>query len=315
MDIMCHYFKNNYIVFYNYGEEEIKDVYNLENSLRNRLKDGNKILVAVDNVHDKRTATIFSVIDSLRSYEEKKDNIRFILTGRQPEFDRFINERLGEIPSEQIRSSIRKLSPKLRFEIPNFDSKEIKEFIKKYKDEEEVRYSLIQKYNIRYEEYDKIFDDKEKLDNISSLIFKETERGYPILVKFLLFGKGLYEDMKSRYYDYLANDNNIMKLYTMLICAILERANIAITDDLLTEMKIILYARELKNQTLIFSKIEKKWKTLHLKWNLELLAYLYNEEDDYILEKRIDILKQSLQSLMTTIKNEQDKYLYNRIFI
>ena len=76
MDIMCHYFKNDYVVFYNFGEEEIKDVYDLENSLKQRLKDGNKILVAVDNVHDKKTATIFSVIDSIRSKEEK-DNICF----------------------------------------------------------------------------------------------------------------------------------------------------------------------------------------------------------------------------------------------
>ncbi|HEX6294535.1 MAG TPA: hypothetical protein VFZ46_05220 [Nitrososphaeraceae archaeon] len=105
MDIMCHYFRNGYIVFYNFGEEEIKDVYDLENSLRNRLKDGNKILVAVDNVQDKKTATIFSVIDSIRSYEEKKDNIRFILTGRQPEFDRFVDDRLDTV-SEPIRQSI-----------------------------------------------------------------------------------------------------------------------------------------------------------------------------------------------------------------
>ena len=308
MDIMCHYFKNNYIVFYNYGEEEIKNIYDLETSLRNRLKDGNKILVAVDNVHDKRTVGIFSVIDSLRSYEEKKDNIRFILTARQPEFDRLIEDRLGEISSESIRKSIRKLSTKLKFEIPNFDPNEIKEFIKKYKDEEEVKQSLIQKYNVNYEEYDQIFNDERKIDNVASMMFKETE-GYPVLVKFLLFGKGIYEDMKSRYDEYLSNDNNIMKLHTMLICAILERANIAITDNLLSDMNIKTYARELKNQTLIFSEAEKKWKTLHPKWDLELLTYLYNEEDDYILDKRIDILKNSLQSLIATIKNEEDLHL------
>jgi tetratricopeptide (TPR) repeat protein len=309
MDIICHYFKNGFIVFHNFDVEEIKDVFKLNNSLRNRLKDDNKILVAVDDVHDKRFAPIFSVIDSLRSYVEKKDNIRFILTGRLPEFDRYINERLGEIPSESIRNSIRKLSPKLRFDIPNFDPKEIKEFIKKYKDEDEARYSLIQKNNIRSDEYDKIFNDEEKVDNISLLIFKETEAGYPILVKFLLFGKGLYEDMSNRYHSYLANDNNIMKLHTMLICSILERANIPITSDLLTAMKIITYAKELKNQTLIFSEIEKKWKTLHVKWNLELLTFLYSENDESLLGKRIEILKQSLQLLMTTINKEENQFL------
>jgi tetratricopeptide (TPR) repeat protein len=309
MDVMCRYFRNGYIVFYNFGEEEIKDVYDIENSLRDRLKDGNKILVAVDNVHDKRTAAIFSVIDSLRSYEEKKDNIHFILTGRQPEFDRFVDDRLGEIPSDRLRRSIRKLYPKLRYEIKNFEPEEIKEFIKKYKDEEEVKNSLIQKYDLKYEEYDKIFNDEEKLDNISSLIFRETKEGYPILVKFLLFRKGIFEDMRLRYDAYLSKDNNIMKLLTMLICAILELANVPITDNLLSDMKILTYIRELRNQTLIFSKTEKRWKTLHVKWDLELLTYLFSEEDQHLLEDRMEILKKAIQLLMTTIKNEMDQYL------
>jgi tetratricopeptide (TPR) repeat protein len=309
MDIMCHYYKNSFIVFYNFGEEEVKDVYGLEKSLIERLKEGNKILVAVDDVHYKRTAAIFSVIDSLRSYTEKKDNIRFLLTGRQPEFDRFVNDRLGEIPSEQIRKSIRKLSARLKFEIPNFDPKEIKEFIKQYKNEEEIKNSFNVQFNVRYDKYNELFNDEKKIDNISSLIFNKTEKGYPILVKFLLFGKGLYEDMKSRYDVYLANDNNIMKLYTMLICSILDRASIAITENLLSELNIISYARELKNQTLIFSEIEKKWKTLHVKWDLELLTYLYSEKDEYLLEKRIKILNNSLQSIMTIIRKEEDQYL------
>lgn len=39
------------------------------------------------------------------------------------------------------------------------------------------------------------------------------------------------------------------------------------------------------------------------------ITYLYNEEDDDILDKRIDILKKSLQSIMTIIKNEGDQFL------
>ena len=158
MDIMCHYFKNEFVVFYNFGEEEIKDVYDLENSLRTRLKDGNKILVAVDNVNDKKTATIFSVIDSLRSYEEKKDNIRFILTGRQPEFDRFVNDRLDTV-SEPVRQSIQNLYKQISYPIPNFTPKEIQNFLKRYKDEDDVK-RFVNNNNF---DYNKLFVENDQV--------------------------------------------------------------------------------------------------------------------------------------------------------
>jgi tetratricopeptide (TPR) repeat protein len=309
-EIMCHYFRNEFIVFYNFGEEEIKDVHGLVNSLKTKLKDGNKILVAVDNIHDKRTAAIFSIIDNLKSYQEKKDNIRFILTGRLPEFDRFIEDRLQEIP-EQIRGSIRKLikNTSLRFEIPNFTQEEIKDFIKKYKDEEEVKDFLI-KYRLKYHEHAKISSDENELDiyifdYVSKWILNETE-GYPILVKFVLFGKGLAEDVKMRYSQYLASDE--MKLQTMLICAILDRAGIPITESLLSNMNenIIISAYELINETLI--RVEDNWKTIHLKWDLELLAYLYTSSDQFILRGRKKILKKSLESIFKTIESEKDRY-------
>ena len=66
MDVMSPYFRNGYIVFYKFGDEEIKEVYDLENSLMNWLKKGNKILVAVDSVHHKRTTANSN--NRLRSY-------------------------------------------------------------------------------------------------------------------------------------------------------------------------------------------------------------------------------------------------------
>jgi hypothetical protein len=306
-EIMCHYFRNGFIVFYNFGEEEIKNVYDPVNYLKTKLKDDNKILVAVDDVHDKRTAAIFSIIEDLKSYQEKKDNIRFILAGRLPEFDRFIDDRLHEVPSKQIKTSIKKLHKKIRFEIPNFCQKEIKDFMKKYKEEQEVKDFLIQKYRLNYDEYSKVFYDENELDNISSFILKETE-SYPILVKFLLFGKGLAEDVSARYIEYLEGDNNKMKLQTMLICAILDRAGIPITEDLLSNMNMIEYARKLIDETLTFSKVENKWKTIHLKWDLELLAYLYTVSDEFILHGRIEILKESLKSIIKTIESERGRY-------
>ena len=125
-NIICHYFKNNYMIFYNEGQDEIKNLDELINFLIEKVKDNNKILVAIDNVHNVRTAGIFYVIDKLQNFI-MKDHIKFILTGTQPEFDRFLKDRLHQINSESIRESILKVDQKkIEFCIKNFDYNETK---------------------------------------------------------------------------------------------------------------------------------------------------------------------------------------------
>jgi hypothetical protein len=207
-ELICHYFKEQYIVLYNFGEEKIDNVFGIVNFIESKLNAGkvenreNKILVAVDNVHNERTASIFSVIDQFDNHI-KKDNLRFILTARQPEFDRFIESRLSTIP-EQIRNSINKLlnNSALKFEIGSFDESEIEGFIKKYKNAPEILDSIR-----RIGFYGKDLIDDKKLKNIASQIYNETH-GDPILVKFLLFGEGLLQDVKKRYRDYLAGNED-----------------------------------------------------------------------------------------------------------
>ena len=297
MDIMCHYFKKDFIVFYNYGEEEIKDVYALENSLRNRLSEGNKILIAVDNVHDKKTAAIFSIIDSLRSYEEKKDNIRFILTGRQPEFDRFVNDRLYTVP-EPINLAIRRLHQQIRYPVDNFQPEEIQDFLKRYKDENEVR-DFINRYW-----YSIFFEYKHEIE-LKNFIFEKT-RGNTILIKFLVFGEGLATDVITRFNNYLKQEE--LKLQTMLVCSILDIANISITYDLLEGLNMTDSASKLTDETLTFLENENRWRTIHPKWNLELLAYLYNVKDYATLENRKNLLRNALELLMNNLSNEHDRF-------
>jgi hypothetical protein len=40
-------------------------------------------------------------------------------------------------------------------------------------------------------------------------------------------------------------------------------------------MNLIENLFELTNETLTFLENKRRWKTIHPKWNLELLAYLY----------------------------------------
>jgi tetratricopeptide (TPR) repeat protein len=300
MDIMCHYFKNNFVVFYNFGEEEIKNLYDLENSLKSRLKDGNKILVAVDNVNDKKTAAIFSIIDSLRSYE-KRDNIRFILTGRQPEFDRFVDDRLDTV-LEPVRQSIQNIYYQISYHIPNFTPKEIENFLKRYKDEDDIK-RFVNNNNF---DYNKLFIDNDlvTLNNVSSFIYEKT-KGDPILLKFFIFGKGFGADVKYRFFNYIKSSE--IKLQSMLVCAILDRAEIAISYDLIEKMNLVESLFELTDETLTFLENENRWRTIHPKWDLELLAYLYNVKDYATLEKRKEILRKSLESLINNLTNEHDK--------
>ena len=68
MELICHYFKEQYIVLYNLRQTKIEDVEGIVKFIEGKLEAGkvdgkeNKILVAIDNVHNERTATIFSIL-------------------------------------------------------------------------------------------------------------------------------------------------------------------------------------------------------------------------------------------------------------
>ena len=54
-ELICHYFKEQYIILYNFGEEKIENIYGIVNFIETKLNEGkvnnreNKILIAVDN--------------------------------------------------------------------------------------------------------------------------------------------------------------------------------------------------------------------------------------------------------------------------
>ena len=52
MEIICDYFDCGYKILYNFGETEISNSVDLVNFIEGLLKGGNKVLIAVDNVHN-----------------------------------------------------------------------------------------------------------------------------------------------------------------------------------------------------------------------------------------------------------------------
>ncbi len=280
MEIMCEYYDYGYKIFYNFGEVEIINGRELVKFIEGLLSAGNKILIAIDNVHNERTATIFYVIDQLSNHYLNK-NLLFILTARLPEFDWLVNDRLNRV-DELYRQSIRKFvqHPDYKYELKAFTKNEIFDFIKLYKDQT-------------------IDQSDDKLRILALKIFEET-KGHPIMVKFYVLGRGLEEDVKDRYFRYLIDPQtaqpDLAKINTVLICILLDNANLPISDKLLERMGILGYAYDLEH-AMLYQLREGFWKTIHTKWSMGLLFFLYNEKNNSILFKRKEFLKNALKSL------------------
>jgi hypothetical protein len=139
-------------------------------------------LVGIDNAHTPKTSKIFYVIDKIANHRLRK-NIRFLLTASIPEFDQLLTPgRIIQV-EEPYREPIRIFSPDryssekdistYRYPLPYFEEDEIKEFYKRYGNETQTNIS------------------EENLRIKAKSIYNET-KGHPILVKFLVFGKGLH---------------------------------------------------------------------------------------------------------------------------
>ena len=286
METICEYFDCNYKILYNFGESEIKNTVDLVKFIEGLLKGNNKVLIAVDNVHSERTAAVFYIIDQLYNYEFSK-NLLVILTTRLPEFDWFVNDRLNTV-EESYRQPIRKFTQlsQCRYEIEPFTKKEIEQFIGKYSSEKITSNQIL---------------------NLASKIYDNT-KGNPIMVKFYVFGKGLLEDVRERYDRYLFNSVTMQhdseKIQTIIVCSLLDIANLPITDKLLEKMDIISTAYDLEH-AMLYQYSDGLWKTIHTKWDIELLSFLYYEKNKSIFLKRKEYLKKALDSIF----NLSDEYI------
>lgn len=265
MEILTDYFVDGYEILYNLDGTEIKNSPQLVSFIEKRLEYGDKILVVVDNVHSGRTSAIFYAMDEIISRFTYIQNIMFLLAAQIPEYDSFVRDRLNLI--REGKELIRRFSkdPELRYELSYFTKDDIKGFIKKY---DYIKDPNGQSKNITTEE-------EESLSNYAEKILNET-RGHPIMVKFFLLRNGLRTDVERRYNDYLNGD--LRKMQTMLVCSLLDIGSLPITDELLQNMGLLRDAYNLENVTL-YQPTTGSWKTIHPRWDIELLSILYNQSD------------------------------------
>jgi tetratricopeptide (TPR) repeat protein len=312
MEIICEYFDKGYKILYTEGNSEIKNGIDLVKFIQDLLKGDNKVLVAVDDVHTERTAAIFYVMDNLANYKLSK-NVMFILTARIPEFNRFTEERLEKVQEESYKESIKKFrsNPDFRFELPFYTKDEIVEFIKIYATNYD---NLINSEIIKYLKKAKdipSYNYEIFFEYLANFIYQDT-RGHPLLVKFAVVGEGLEKDVENRYYNYLKDSVNPqqadpMKMKVVLVCSMFDIAGLHITDSLLDKIGLLGQAFDL-DRALLYSesngKKEGHWRTIHPKWDVALLSYLYKTEDKRKLFNNRKYIQDAVDAIFNTIKNE-----------
>ena len=132
-------------------------------------------------------------------------------------------------------------------------------------------------------------------------------RGHPILVKFSLLANGLYTDVVRRYSDYLRGESR--KIQTTLVCSLLDIAGLPITETFLKDIGFLREAYSLEYATL-YQPTKGSWKTIHPRWDEEMLSFLYNKSKEINkmdLEDNNQYLKTALDSIFN-VKDEERAY-------
>jgi tetratricopeptide (TPR) repeat protein len=310
MEVLCDYlkkgfFKKGYKILHNLDSTatgEIKNLEYLENTVSLLVKDGNNVLVIVDNVHNKSISAIFSLIQKIKyDHEDKLDKIRFLLSARQPEFGWAMEK--GIFDSETTDRIDMLFEEKKRYNIRDFTEDEVKGFIEKYK--EHLHSSKRNK----------------SIEENAREIYEDTE-GHPIMVRFSIFQDGLKTHVKRMYTDYLIENKypNIERIKSVIACSLYDISSIPLTDESL-RIDLDLENASLEIVDTIIRKTGNIWTTIHPRWDLELFQYMFslNEADrakikkafGFILNKILDIhsgtFKQLniLNTLYKTIAEEQ----------
>jgi tetratricopeptide (TPR) repeat protein len=275
MEVLCDYLKKGYKILHNLesgsiesSSSEIKNLEFIEDTLLELVESGEKILVVVDNVHNKTISNIFSIIKNIRDdNEDKLDKIRFLLSARQPEFMWAMDR--GIFDSETINKINILFDEEKKFSISYFSEDEVKGFIEKYK--ENIHDSIKNK----------------SIEENTLEIFKST-KGHPIMVRFSVLQNGLKSHVIQMYTDYLLENKspNIERIKSVIACSLYDISSIPLTEDELYN-KLNLEVPSLQISNTIIKRTENLWTTIHPRWDLELFKYLFslNEADRRSIQK------------------------------
>jgi KAP family P-loop domain/Pentapeptide repeats (8 copies)/Pentapeptide repeats (9 copies) len=175
MEIMCDYFRKGYTVLHNLDRIQLAQANDIVQSIEGIVKGKNKVLIAIDDVHDKGISTIFYVIDQL-SFIDSSNELLFLLTARVPDYDILVSNKLNELGDEE-RIALEKInkSTHFKYSIPNMSKEEIKQFLTFYKTKYDIKRTTTKSY---------------------SDILNETG-GSPTMLKFFLLGEQISPEIET----------------------------------------------------------------------------------------------------------------------
>lgn len=76
MELICDYFRKGYTVLHNIGSTQLAQANDIVQYIEGLVKGKNKLLIAIDNAHDKKMSAIFNVINQL-SFIDNSKNLLF----------------------------------------------------------------------------------------------------------------------------------------------------------------------------------------------------------------------------------------------
>ncbi len=295
MEIICDYFDEGFKVLYNLAEEELKNINSITEKIKGLVYADNKILIAIDDVYSQKAALIFNVIKNIQPLNiEKKDNIRFVLAARIPEFDWVFEKNLWN-DADAIQNVEELFDEKYKYFIPYFTLDEVKDFI------------------VKYDEFLSPDRKSKTLGQNADEIFEDTN-GYPIMVRYSVLNEGLDAHVKKMYREYLVYNNKINKnrLKTIILNSLFDISNIILTDEILKKFKLFDTAETLRNT--IIKKNGNMWKTIHPKWDMQLFRYMFSLK--YNLNLIDDSFKVLIKSIISNeqITNFEKLYILNTVY-
>lgn len=309
MEIICELFEKGKTVLFNLDNSELPPISDLIGFLEEVLENNTEPYIVIDNVHSLNMAIIFHLWDKLSSHS-KGNKIKFLFSARQPAYDRLIQNNLNLVEIERHRESIRKfnlISDRI-FEIPKFSPEEIRDFMLKYPESVEVRFSLAGSEAANLE---RIASDPNKLFEF----LQEVTNGLPVILKYFTFNNkdGIIQDIERTYERHL-HTKVYLEVYILIV--LLETSEIRINDALVKKLSVEKEFYELLD-IVIQKKSDNTYSTMHSIWNLHFFEHYNNKNAQYIKTNTFkDVFKKIIDNTDegTIVKIIQTAYLNYKEF-
>jgi hypothetical protein len=154
----------------------------------------------------------------------------------------------------------------------------------------------------KYDKYIHPLMKSKSIDQNTEEIFADTQ-GHPIMVRFAVFNEGLIGHVEKMYLEYLQDkDNNnyphSKRINTIILNSLFDISH-PLDDSILNEFALLNIAKQLRNT--IIKKSGDRWKTIHLRWDMELIKYMFSLE-----EYSVEYIENSFSSTVNSIITKQN---------